>query len=399
LYLFFFLALWNHKRELMKPKSIFILLFFLVACSKEPAPLSQSPASASSTGTISTLSGPGKNSSSYSGDGGPAVDATVGWPTAVAVDAAGNIYFTDGAFNTVRKITLTTTIINTIAGTVYPSTDPVRYSGDGGLATQARLNIPLSLTIGQTGNVYVADAGNNAIREISNNIIESLVGKPSNPFGGYSGDGGLSTNASLFNPYAVAVAANGDLFIADSENNAIRKVDHATGIITTVAGQGPGNPGYSGDGGEASKAKLNFPQGIAVDIAGNIYFTDQQLVVRLINPSGIISTFVGNGVQGSAGDGGAAIQANLNSPAGLAVDDAGNLFIADAGNQAIRKVSATTKSITTVAGILGQGGFSGDGGSANLAKLNTPLGVAVDKSGNIYIVDSQNQRIRVVKPN
>jgi len=371
-----------------------LLVFVLISCSK----VGVSPTPTGSTaGIIVTLAGPGQ-STSYSGDGGPAANATIGWPTGVAADADGNVYFTDGAFNVVRKITVIDGIITKVAGSVYSSTDAVRYSGDGSLAANARLNIPLSLSLDASGNIYVADAGNNAVREISSGVIQSLIGKPTNPTGGYSGDGGPSVNGSVFNPYAVVVAPNGDVFIADNENNAIRKIDHTSNIITTIAGQGPSNPGSTGDGGLASQAKVNSPQGIAADGVGNVYFTDQQLVVRMINPSGIISRFAGNGNVGSSGDGGLATQANLNGPIGLAVDAAGNLYIADAGNHAIRKVDATTKIITTIAGVVGQGGYSGDGGPSTSAKLNTPVGVAVDKSGNIYIADSQNQRIRVAKP-
>jgi hypothetical protein len=380
-------------------KTLGILFIFLLAfsCSKNNvSPSSGSTSSANSFGTIRTLAGPGK-SSSYSGDGGPALDASVGWPTAVAVDGGGNVYFTDGAFNVVRKVNSADAIINKIAGTVYSSSDLIRYSGDGALAISARLNIPLSLSVDQSGNVFIADAGNNAIREIAKGVIQSLVGDSTKSTGGFSGDGGPSVKATLFNPYAVFAESTGDVFIADGENNAIRKIDHTTGIITTIAGQGPTSAGNSGDNGLATKAKLNFPQGIVADAAGNIYFTDQQLVVRVIDTSGFISTFAGNGVAGLAGDGGLATAANLNHPVGLAVDDSGNVYIADAGNHAIRKVDIKTKLITTVAGTLGQGGYSGDGGASTTAKLNTPVGVAVDKSGNIYIADSQNQRIRVVR--
>ena len=231
-----------------------------------------------------------------------------------------------------------------------------------------------------------------------NGIITTVAGdgynrlgtrQPSFNDGGYSGDGGPATSAELNNPYAVAVDSSGNLYIADTYNRRIRKVD-ISGVITTVAGNGYAGPGdlggYSGDGGPATSAELAQPFGVAVDNAGDIYISDQNNNrIRKVDPSGVITTVVSGG-----------IGAGVSSPAGLAVDNAGNLYITDMGNQCIRKVD-TTGALTTVAGSIGNSGYAGDGGPATTAELNFPFGVAVDASGDIIIADRDNSRIREVK--
>jgi trimeric autotransporter adhesin len=211
---------------------------------------------------------------------------------------------------------------------------------------------------------------------------------------GSSGDGGQATSASLNYPRGVAVDASGNIYIADTYNNRIRMVTKSTGIISTVAGDGTQE--YKGDGGPATSAILYYPASIAVDALGNIYIADSSNYrIRMVTKStGIISTVAGSGSSGSSGDGGQATSATLNSPYGVAVDASGNIYIADSSNNRIRMVTKSTGIISTVAGS-GPYGYSGDGGQATSAVLKYPYGVAVDASGNIYIADSYNYRIRM----
>src|SRR5438876_70388 len=213
--------------------------------------------------------------------------------------------------------------------------------------------------------------------------------------GGGAGDGGAATDASLNQPRGVALDASGNLYIADQSNLRIRKVDAAAGIITTVAGNG--SPAFAGDGGAATSASLNEPSGVAVDASGNVYIADQSnhRIRKVDAATGIITTVAGNGSPAFAGDGGAATSASLNNPDGVAVDASGNVYIADQSNHRIRRVPAATGIITTVAGN-GSPAFAGDGGAATSASLNYPDRVALDASGNLYIADQNNHRIRKV---
>jgi sugar lactone lactonase YvrE len=265
------------------------------------------------------------------------------------------------------------------------------YSGDGGSATATALNYPSGVAVDASGNLFIADYHNNRIRKVSTSgVITTVAG---NGTFGYIGDGGSATSAELNYPYGMAVDASGNLFIADTDNSRIRKVS-TSGIITTVAGNG--NYWYSGDGGSAIYAELNQPSGVAVDDSGNLFIADQRNnVIRKVSTSGIITTVAGNGTYGYSGDGGSADSAELAEPSGVVVVDAsGNLFIADNGNVRIRKVS-TSGIITTVAGN-GTGGYSGDGGSADSAELGGPASVAVDASGNLFIADEGTNVIRKV---
>jgi uncharacterized protein (TIGR03437 family) len=331
-----------------------------------------------SGGTIATIAGNGVYR--YSGDGGPAVNAALNQPYGVTPDSAGNLYIADDQNNRVRKVSGGT--IATVAGI-----GGMGFSGDGGPATSALLYIPHGVAADSAFNLYIADTGNLRIRKVSGGTITTVAGGGSGfPF---SGDGGHATNASLNIPYGVAVDSAGNLYIADTGNNRIRKV--TDGTITTVAGNG--NVGFSGDGGPATSASLNQPWAVAVDSAGNLYIADyENNRIRKVS-GGTITTVAGNGVVGFSGDGGPATSAFLNYPEGVAVDSAGNLYIADSGNNRIRKVSGGT--IATVAGN-GAPTFSGDGGPATNATLDDPVGVAVDSAGNLYIGDSGNNRIREV---
>ena len=336
---------------------------------------------------ITTVAGIGRV---FQGDGGPATSATLGGVRGIAVDPAGNIFATDVDNHLVVKIapdrTLTVVAGNGIKG----------FSGDGGPATNASLHTPTGVALDAAGNIYIADSANVRVRRVGlDGTIDTVAG------GGGSaglGDGGPATNASLSGPICVAVDVVGNIYVADEANHRIRKVDSSTGIITTVAGSGataydPG--GYAGDGGPATSALLNLPMGVAVDANGNLFISDTlNFRIRKVRPDGVITTVAGNGVEGFSGDGGAATNASLGRISGCpAVDGAGNIYIAGFNSSRIRRVSPQGI-ITTVAG--SSQGFSGDGGPATSAKLWEPQGVAVDTSGNVYIADTRNQRIRKV---
>jgi uncharacterized protein (TIGR03437 family) len=336
-------------------------------------------------GIISTVAGNGN--AGFSGDGGPATSASLNFPQGVAVDAAGNLFIADSQNDRVRKVS-PGGIISTVAGNGSQG-----FSGDGGPATSASLNQPFGVAVDAVGNPFIADTANSRVRKVSpGGIISTVAG---NGTSGFSGDGGPATSASLYCPFGVAVDAAGNLFIADTYNYRVRKVSPG-GIISTVAGNG--SLGFfSGDGGPATSASLNWPYGVAVDAAGNLFIADyNNYRVRKVSPGGIISTVAGNGAYKFSGDGGPATSAPLSHPSGVAVDAAGNLFIADTYNNRVREVTAGGI-ISTVAGN-GSQGFSGDGGPATSASLNQPFGVAVDAVGNPFIADTANSRVRKVSP-
>ncbi len=324
------------------------------------------------SGDISTVAGDG--TPGFSGDGGPAVSAQLNNPSGVAVDSSGNVYFADRGNNRIRKIDQATGEISTVAGN--------------------GLTYPHAVAVDSDGNLYIADNGNNRIRKVDKTTgeISTVAG---NGVRGFSGDGGAATSAHLALPTGVAVDSSGNLYIADQDNNRIRKVDKATGTISTVAGNG--GRGYSGDGGLANETSLNNPIGVAVDSSGDVYIADtgNSRIRKVDQITGKISTVAGTGRQGYSGDGGPATSAQLTIPFEIAVDASGNLYFADYGNNRIRKVD-TGGMISTVAG--GGTSGSGDGGPATSAKLSSPFGVAVDSSGNVYIGDSRNNRIRKVEP-
>ena len=330
-------------------------------------------------GLITTVAGTGE--SGLGGDGGPALDARLAYPISVAVDGAGNLFIADSGNYRIRKVD-TAGVITTVAGTGESG-----FSGDGGPATAARLRTPRGLAVDGMGNLFIADRYDNRIRMVdAAGIITTVAGTGES---GFSGDGGQAVGARLYGPRGLAVDGAGNLFIADTFNDRIRKVGSA-GVVTTIAGTGE-----SGDGGPAVDARLAFPEGVAVDGAGNLFMAD--LIdhrIRRVDTAGVITTIVGTGERGFSGDGGAAVAARLDSPRGVAVDGAGNFFIADSGNGRIRRVD-TAGVITTVAGT-GERGFSGDGGPAVAARLDGPIGLAMDGAGNLFITDSGNGRIRRV---
>jgi len=273
------------------------------------------------------------------------------------------------------------------------------FSGDGGPATNALLYFPTGVTVDALGNIFIVDTDNNRIRKIdTNGIITTVAGNGSY---GYSGDGGMATNAALYlyggsptyQSYNMAVDAAGNLFIADTANNRIRKVD-TNGVITTIAGTN--SAGSSGDGGPAANAKLSYPSGVAVDNCGNVFIADKlNNRVRKVSVNGLITTVAGTNTAGFSGDGGAATNARLTSPCSVAVDGSTNLFISDSGYR-VRKVDVNGI-ITTVAGN-GTTPFSGDGGAATNAGVN-PIGITVDTYDDIFIADYLNSRIRMVGAN
>jgi len=334
-------------------------------------------------GIISTVAG--NRSFGFAGDGRPATEASLYFPNGVAVDAVGNAYIADTFNNRIRKVT-PAGIISTVAGN-----GSFRFSGDGGPATSASFRLPGGVAVDTAGNLFVADKDNHRVRRITQTrTINTVAGDGTAVF---SGDGGPGTSASLRFPNGVAVDLTGNIYIADAQNRRVRKVSTA-GTISTVAGNGGSD--FSGDGGPATGAGIFVPDGVALDAAGNLYIADRENNrIRKVTPTGTISTVAGNGVRGFSGDGGSATATALNYPTGVAVDAAGNLFIADHQNNRIRKVTSAG-TMTTFAGN-GTSGFSGDGGQATSASLS-PNGVTVDAAGNLYIADTSHQRIRKVTP-
>jgi uncharacterized protein (TIGR03437 family) len=333
-------------------------------------------------GVVATVAGNGQFR--YSGDGEPAIAASLNGPSGVSLDSAGNLYIADYRNARIRKVS-PAGLITTVAGNGDKKGEPV----DGVPATAASLHGPWGVAVSPDGNLYIGDSSACLVRMVTPaGIITTVAGS----WPGYSGDGGPATAASLRGPTGVAMDPAGNLYIADTFNHRIRKVTPA-GIITTVAGNG--QQGYSGDGGPATAASLYNPEGLALDAAGNLYIADTfNLRVRMVSATGTITTVAGDGKLRYSGDGGPATSASLMYPGGLALDAAGNLYIADASNYRVRKVTAAG-SITTVAGD-GKPRYSGDGGPATAASLYAPSGVAVDSAGNLYIADAGNNRIRAV---
>ena len=336
------------------------------------------------SGIITTIAGTGERG--FSGDGGPADAAQLDVPEGVAVDGSGNLYIADKLNNRIRRVDISG-IITTIVGTGVRG-----FRGDGGPAIAAQLNLPGKIAVDSAGNLYIADSFNHRVRRVDRfGNISTIAGTGGE---GYSGDGGPAIAAQLNYPQGLALDGAGNLYIADSGNGRIRRVD-ASGAIRTIAGTG--EEGSSGDGGPAIAAQLNYPQGLALDGAGNLYIADSgNGRIRRVDASGAIRTIAGTGEEGSSGDGGPAVAAQLKFPSGVAVDSSGNVYIADWGNHRIRRIDSSG-TITTIAGT-GGSGSSGDGGPAVAAQLNLPQGVAADGNGNLYIADTENHRIRRVDP-
>ena len=390
-----------------------------------------------STGNIQTVAGTG--TAGFTGDDALATQAELDQPSGVWVDASGNIFLTDSLNNRVREVTASNGFIQTIAG-------DGSGDGDGGPATSGLLDAPYGVAVDETGNLFIADTADSVIREAvaATGNITTVAGTFT---AGFDGDG-LAINVDLNNPNGVFVDGSGDIFIADSQNNAIREVN-SDGSMTTVVGEsdgvltnvlnyptavfvdgsgnifiadsgnnviekvaavvvegtpaltvvaGTGTAGFTGNGGLATKAELNAPSGVFVDSSGNIFIADSlnNVVREVVAATGNIETVAGNGTAGFSGDTGPATSAQLDYPFGVFVDSSGNIFIGDSNNNAVREVLAATGNIRSVAGSSGNAGFSGDGGPAANAELNYPAGVFGDNQSNLYVADPGNSRIRKI---
>ncbi len=338
------------------------------------------------THKISAFAGNGNQCSpiwAACGDAASALAATMGPPRGLAVDSSENVFIADSRDNRIRLVS--SGVISTFAGTV--GTNNHGFAGDGGPPTGALLAAPNGVFVDSSG-VYISDTGNQRVRKVSSNVINTILG------GGDGGDGSAAQSAQLANPFAVALDSGGNYYIADTANNRIRMV--SGGIISTVAGHGEAD--YSGDNGPAVSATLNAPEGVALDPSGNIFIADSlNRRIREVS-SGTISLFAGSGQPctpstGQCGDGGAAKGAMLTNPTTVAADSSGNIFIADPPTNRVREVSGGI--IKTIAGT-GTCNYTGDGGLATAATLCSPVGVTVDGSENIYIADSGNNVIRCV---
>ena len=375
----------------------------------------------SSAGLISTIAG-SPTFAGFAGDGGPAVQSQLHLPGGVAVDASGNLYIADTVNDVVREVSTAGTI-SSFAGVNVPG-----FSGDTGPAIFARLDHPSDVAVDSKGNVFIADTGNSCVREVTTDgNITTVAG---NPAGGTLGDGVAATSAILAQAHGIAVDSTGNLYVSEYGSDRVRKV--VNGIINTIAGTG--SYGFAGDGAAGASALISGPWGVAVDRNGTVYFADQfNYRVRKIVSGGTISTAAGNGLFSYSGDGGPAVAAQFNTPLGVALDRSGNLYVADSVNNSVRKIGsdgnvatfvgsglnrpqsvaldssgnvyiadagnhqvrkATAAGVVTTIAGTGTPGFSGDSSAASSAQLNAPRGVAVDASGNVYVADFNNNRVR-----
>ncbi|PCJ62562.1 MAG: hypothetical protein COA79_03355 [Planctomycetota bacterium] len=333
----------------------------------------------------------GSENSGFTGNGSNAASAKLNQPVGMTVDSKGNLFFADSANHVVRKIDAITGNISTVAGTGNAG-----FSGDGGFATSAQLNSPNDIAIDIAGNLFIADLENYRIRKVdaSTGIISTITGDGSNIYGG---DNAPATSAQIGKPSGVTLDLAGNLFFSSSNQHVIRRVDVRTGLIKTVAGTGV--QGFSGDSGVATAAKLNSPEKLFIDHDGNLYITDtlNARIRKVTATTGKINTIVGDGTIGGGGDGGLGTSAQLVNPVDIAFDGVGNMYIADSDFHSIRKVDAVTGKISTYAGD-GGSTFHGDNGAASDAQIPNPSGLAVDDKGNVYISCASDHRIRKVGP-
>jgi len=336
-------------------------------------------------GKIQTIAGTG--AAGYSGDGGPANQATLREPFMCALDQRGNLFMSEAKNHIIRRIDHDTGVITTVAGT-----GGAGYSGDGGPATKAQFNEPYSLTVDQKGDIYIVDRLNAAVRKIAaaTGIITTVAGT-GQP--GYSGDGGPATRAQLREPNDCFLDGKGGLLIADIQDQRVRRLDLASGIITTFAGNG--EKVRTGDGMPAAQASICGARAVCMDRKGNTYIAEREgNGVRKVNARGIMSTLAGTGKRGYTGDGGPAMAADWGAPKAIRCDAQNDIIVVDTENHAIRKIDANTGIVTTIAG--GHLGDDGDGDIATRAGLARPHGCAIASDGTIYIADSNNHRVRVV---
>jgi len=383
---------YHHRRPHRQSSWLILLLIAYLACFAHLQPIG---ATVSGIGTITTVVGTGVGG--YSGDGGSATLAQIGSvltgrALTVRVDSVGNLYILDTPNFRVRRVDKATGNISTVAGN-----GTAGYSGDGGSAILAQISSGSSgIALDSADNLYIADTNNYRIRRVdkATGNISTVAG---NGTTGFSGDGGSAILAQISSSYGIALDSADNLYIADVNNQRIRRVDKGTGNISTVVGTGIA--GFSGDGGSATLAQINTIAGITFDNADNFYIADRNnyRIRRVDKVTGNISTVAGNGTTGFSGDGGSAILAQMTTPYDIAFDSLGNLYLADMNNQRIRRVDKATGNISTVVGT-GVAGFSGDGSQAMNAQLNLPNSIAFDATGNLYILDSNNKRVRSIAP-
>ena len=330
----------------------------------------------------------GTGESGHDGDGGPASSARLNEPFMCVFDRQGNLYVAEAMNHCVRRIDGDSNVITTVAGTGEPG-----YSGDGGPATQATLNQPYALDIADNGDLYIVDRLNAVIRKVdaASGVISTVAGTGTP---GPSGDGVAAAQAALREPNDCFLDRHGGLLIADVQDHRVRRLDLATGIIATFAGNG--EKARAGDGRPATEASILGARAVCQDDNGNTYICEREgNGVRKVDAGGTMSTFAGTGERGYSGDGGSALAATWGAPKALRCDRQGHLLVVDTENHAIRRIDAVTGVVTTVAG--GQHGDHGDGGPATAAGLDRPHGCCVDAQGNVYIADSNNHRVRVVR--
>jgi DNA-binding beta-propeller fold protein YncE len=328
----------------------------------------------------------GTGAKGYAGDGGAATQALLNNPFDLAFDPAGNLCFSDTYNHCIRRIDARSGIITTIAGSGERG-----FSGDGGPATRAQMDQPYGIVIDRSGNIYIADRLNGRVRRVdgASGVITTLAGDGS---GKYSGDGGPADRAGLAEPNGLALdREHRRLFVADVADNRVRVVDLASGIITTFAGTG--KAAHAGDGGSAASADVFGARAVALAPDDSLYVLERQGSSLRRVRDGIIETVAGTGARAYGGDGHDARHAVFNAPKEMAVDPSGNVFIVDTENHAIRLIDAQTWVVTTIAGT-GEAGPGGDGGPANAASLARPHGALVGPDGAVYIGDSENHRVR-----
>lgn len=339
-------------------------------------------------GTISSVAGGGSRRG-RDGDGSPAVSARLENPVGVAAAVNGDLYIADAGDHSIRRVEFPTGTITTVAGTGVPGS-----RGDGGLAIEARLNGPEDVFVAPNGDLYIADTRNHAVRKVTaaTGVISTVAGNRSP---GAEGDGGPAVEARLSSPRAVAASEIGDLYIADTGNNKVRRVSAATGNIGTVAGTGA--PGYSGDGARATAARLRAPEGVALGPNGDLYVADtgNHAVRRVALATGIMTGVAGTGAPGYSGDGAPATSALLESPVAIDFGPSGDLYVADTANHRIRRVRLSSGAISTIAGGV-ENGDLGDGGASTRARLDGPRGIAVSPDGRYYIGGGSSGRVRRV---
>jgi streptogramin lyase len=334
----------------------------------------------------------GTGKAGYAGDGGQATAALLNQPFHCELDGKGNLYIAEAFNHCIRKVDLRSGVISTIAGAGAKG-----YTGDGGPATRATFNEPYAVVISPTGDLYIPDRLNAVIRKVdgATGAISTVAGTGKR---GYSGDGGKGTAAQLDEPNDCYLDGRGGLLIADVSDWRIRRLDLKTGIITTFAGTGrvksPVNRSTIGDGGPATKAVIVGARAVCVDGQGNTYICEREgNAVRKVDAQGTITTLAGTGLKGAAD--GEAVKATFNGPKAIRCDSQGNIYVVDTENHSLRKIDRQTLQVTTVAG--GRKGAEGDGGDALQAGMDRPHGCVLDKDGTLYIADSSNHRVRRVR--